>query len=132
MHQVTHLTQLQPLNLCALFLRWTCRVTAEWYWEICAELWLVMADWSLLGNFLEEVQEHSTSIGKVSHKNTHITTHTCTSCMPGSKASDFLCTWEHIHTRNVNQTFIYFHIILFILGIPAPESSYNKQILSLC
>lgn len=27
-----------------------------------------MADWSLLGNFLEEVQEHSTSVGKVSHK----------------------------------------------------------------
>lgn len=24
-----------------------------------------MADWSLLGNFLEEVQEHSTSVGKV-------------------------------------------------------------------
>lgn len=29
-----------------------------------------MADWSLLGNFLEEVQEHSTSVGKVSHKRT--------------------------------------------------------------
>lgn len=28
-----------------------------------------MADWSLLGNFLEEVQEHSTSVGKVWHKN---------------------------------------------------------------
>lgn len=29
-----------------------------------------MADWSLLGNFLEEVQEHSTSVGKVGPEKT--------------------------------------------------------------
>lgn len=38
-----------------------------------------MADWSLLGNFLEEVQEHSTSIGKV-HTHTDAHTQNCTDC----------------------------------------------------
>lgn len=38
--------------------------------------WPTMADWSLLGNFLEEVQEHSTSVGKVWIRRTH-TMHVC-------------------------------------------------------
>ena len=59
-----------------------------------------MADWSLLGNFLEEVQEHSTSIGKVRHISYQ-------AALQQSSAHD-----GQTHTEN--RTLIHFQHVLFI------------------
>lgn len=94
-----------PCALCSSGESCSCRATAERA-EIStgAELWSAMADWSLLGNFLEEVQEHSTSVGKVwhahtsMHENTHVHIHTHAHmwhASPTRHQSDFLCTYTH-------------------------------------
>ncbi|GLD67582.1 gap junction alpha-5 protein [Lates japonicus] len=64
-----------------------------------------MGDWSLLGNFLEEVQEHSTSVGKVWLTILFIfrilVLGTAAESSWGDEQSDFLCDTQQPGCTNV-------------------------------
>ncbi|KAM7385255.1 hypothetical protein PAMP_001344 [Pampus punctatissimus] len=82
-----------------------------------------MADWSLLGNFLEEVQEHSTSIGKVWLTILFIfrilVLGTAAESSWGDEQEDFDCDTEQPGCENVcyDQAFPIAHIRYWVLQI---------------
>lgn len=82
-----------------------------------------MADWSLLGNFLEEVQEHSTSIGKVWLTILFIfrilVLGTAAESSWGDEQSDFLCDTQQPGCTNVcyDSAFPIAHIRYWVLQI---------------
>lgn len=82
-----------------------------------------MADWSLLGNFLEEVQEHSTSVGKVWLTILFIfrilVLGTAAESSWGDEQEDFDCDTEQPGCENVcyDQAFPIAHIRYWVLQI---------------
>ncbi|XP_053730715.1 gap junction alpha-5 protein-like [Synchiropus splendidus] len=82
-----------------------------------------MADWSLLGNFLEEVQEHSTSIGKVWLTILFIfrilVLGTAAESSWGDEQEDFNCDTEQPGCENVcyDRAFPIAHIRYWVLQI---------------
>nr|XP_046194033.1 gap junction alpha-5 protein-like [Oncorhynchus gorbuscha] len=82
-----------------------------------------MGDWSLLGNFLEEVQEHSTSVGKVWLTVLFIfrilVLGTAAESSWGDEQSDFLCDTQQPGCTNVcyDQAFPIAHIRYWVLQI---------------
>ncbi|XP_051561264.1 gap junction alpha-5 protein-like [Myxocyprinus asiaticus] len=82
-----------------------------------------MADWSLLGNFLEEVQEHSTSVGKVWLTILFIfrilVLGTAAESSWGDEQEDFTCDTEQPGCENVcyDQAFPIAHIRYWVLQI---------------
>uniref|UniRef100_A0A667XGE1 Gap junction protein n=1 Tax=Myripristis murdjan TaxID=586833 RepID=A0A667XGE1_9TELE len=82
-----------------------------------------MADWSLLGNFLEEVQEHSTSIGKVWLTILFIfrilVLGTAAESTWGDEQEDFNCDTEQPGCENVcyDRAFPIAHIRYWVLQI---------------
>lgn len=82
-----------------------------------------MGDWSLLGNFLEEVQEHSTSIGKVWLTVLFIfrilVLGTAAESSWGDEQSDFLCDTQQPGCTNVcyDSAFPIAHIRYWVLQI---------------
>ncbi|XP_028291762.1 gap junction protein, alpha 5a [Gouania willdenowi] len=82
-----------------------------------------MGDWSLLGNFLEEVQEHSTSIGKVWLTILFIfrilVLGTAAESSWGDEQSDFLCDTQQPGCTNVcyDSAFPIAHIRYWVLQI---------------
>ncbi|XP_037127238.1 gap junction alpha-5 protein-like [Syngnathus acus] len=82
-----------------------------------------MADWSLLGNFLEEVQEHSTSIGKVWLTILFIfrilVLGTAAESSWGDEQEDFNCDTEQPGCENVcyDKAFPIAHIRYWVLQI---------------
>ncbi|XP_076025474.1 gap junction alpha-5 protein-like [Genypterus blacodes] len=82
-----------------------------------------MADWSLLGNFLEEVQEHSTSVGKVWLTILFIfrilVLGTAAESSWGDEQEDFSCDTEQPGCENVcyDQAFPIAHIRYWVLQI---------------
>ncbi|XP_034408353.1 gap junction alpha-5 protein-like [Cyclopterus lumpus] len=82
-----------------------------------------MADWSLLGNFLEEVQEHSTSVGKVWLTILFIfrilVLGTAAKSSWGDEQEDFNCDTEQPGCENVcyDQAFPIAHIRYWVLQI---------------
>ncbi|XP_069574947.1 gap junction alpha-5 protein-like [Brachyistius frenatus] len=82
-----------------------------------------MADWSLLGNFLEEVQEHSTSIGKVWLTILFIfrilVIGTAAESTWGDEQEDFNCDTEQPGCENVcyDRAFPIAHIRYWVLQI---------------
>ncbi|XP_047457005.1 gap junction protein, alpha 5a [Mugil cephalus] len=82
-----------------------------------------MADWSLLGNFLEEVQEHSTSIGKVWLTILFIfrilVLGTAAESSWGDEQSDFICDTQQPGCTNVcyDSAFPIAHIRYWVLQI---------------
>ncbi|CAN9500193.1 unnamed protein product [Ophioblennius macclurei] len=82
-----------------------------------------MADWSLLGNFLEEVQEHSTSVGKVWLTILFIfrilVLGTAAESSWGDEQEDFNCDTEQPGCENVcyDQAFPIAHIRYWVLQI---------------
>ncbi|XP_071332159.1 gap junction protein, alpha 5a [Trachinotus anak] len=82
-----------------------------------------MGDWSLLGNFLEEVQEHSTSVGKVWLTILFIfrilVLGTAAESSWGDEQSDFLCDTQQPGCTNVcyDSAFPIAHIRYWVLQI---------------
>ncbi|XP_034417531.1 gap junction protein, alpha 5a [Cyclopterus lumpus] len=82
-----------------------------------------MGDWSLLGNFLEEVQEHSTSVGKVWLTVLFIfrilVLGTAAESSWGDEQSDFLCDTQQPGCTNVcyDSAFPIAHIRYWVLQI---------------
>ncbi|XP_035391016.1 gap junction protein, alpha 5b [Electrophorus electricus] len=82
-----------------------------------------MADWSLLGNFLEEVQEHSTSVGKVWLTVLFIfrilVLGTAAESSWGDEQEDFTCDTEQPGCENVcyDRAFPIAHIRFWVLQI---------------
>lgn len=82
-----------------------------------------MADWSLLGNFLEEVQEHSTSVGKVWLTILFIfrilVLGTAAESSWGDEQEDFTCDTEQPGCENVcyDRAFPIAHIRYWVLQI---------------
>ncbi|XP_013880063.1 gap junction alpha-5 protein [Austrofundulus limnaeus] len=82
-----------------------------------------MADWSLLGNFLEEVQEHSTSVGKVWLTILFIfrilVLGTAAESSWGDEQEDFSCDTEQPGCENVcyDRAFPIAHIRYWVLQI---------------
>ncbi|KAJ8388512.1 hypothetical protein AAFF_G00132260 [Aldrovandia affinis] len=82
-----------------------------------------MGDWSLLGNFLEEVQEHSTSVGKVWLTVLFIfrilVLGTAAESSWGDEQSDFMCDTEQPGCENVcyDRAFPIAHIRYWVLQI---------------
>ncbi|KPP73563.1 gap junction alpha-5 protein-like [Scleropages formosus] len=82
-----------------------------------------MGDWSLLGNFLEEVQEHSTSVGKVWLTVLFIfrilVLGTAAESSWGDEQSDFMCDTEQPGCTNVcyDSAFPIAHIRYWVLQI---------------
>ncbi|KAM9341993.1 gap junction protein, alpha 5a [Pholidichthys leucotaenia] len=82
-----------------------------------------MGDWSLLGNFLEEVQEHSTSVGKVWLTILFIfrilVLGTAAESSWGDEQSDFLCDTQQPGCTNVcyDSAFPISHIRYWVLQI---------------
>lgn len=82
-----------------------------------------MADWSLLGNFLEEVQEHSTSVGKVWLTILFIfrilVLGTAAESSWGDEQEDFTCDTEQPGCENVcyDRAFPIAHIRFWVLQI---------------
>uniref|UniRef100_A0A667WI16 Gap junction protein n=1 Tax=Myripristis murdjan TaxID=586833 RepID=A0A667WI16_9TELE len=82
-----------------------------------------MGDWSLLGNFLEEVQEHSTSVGKVWLTVLFIfrilVLGTAAESSWGDEQSDFLCDTQQPGCTNVcyDRAFPIAHIRYWVLQI---------------
>lgn len=82
-----------------------------------------MADWSLLGNFLEEVQEHSTSVGKVWLTILFIfrilVLGTAAESSWGDEQEDFTCDTEQPGCQNVcyDRAFPIAHIRFWVLQI---------------
>ncbi|KAJ8352465.1 hypothetical protein SKAU_G00239410 [Synaphobranchus kaupii] len=82
-----------------------------------------MGDWSLLGNFLEEVQEHSTSVGKVWLTVLFIfrilVLGTAAESSWGDEQSDFMCDTEQPGCENVcyDKAFPIAHIRYWVLQI---------------
>ncbi|KAG9348784.1 hypothetical protein JZ751_029101 [Albula glossodonta] len=82
-----------------------------------------MGDWSLLGNFLEEVQEHSTSVGKVWLTVLFIfrilVLGTAAESSWGDEQSDFMCDTEQPGCENVcyDTAFPIAHIRYWVLQI---------------
>ncbi|XP_076839509.1 gap junction protein, alpha 5b [Brachyhypopomus gauderio] len=82
-----------------------------------------MADWSLLGNFLEEVQEHSTSVGKVWLTVLFIfrilVLGTAAESSWGDEQEDFMCDTEQPGCENVcyDRAFPIAHIRFWVLQI---------------
>lgn len=82
-----------------------------------------MADWSLLGNFLEEVQEHSTSVGKVWLTVLFIfrilVLGTAAESSWGDEQEDFTCDTEQPGCENVcyDRAFPIAHIRYWVLQI---------------
>ncbi|XP_028249461.1 gap junction alpha-5 protein [Parambassis ranga] len=82
-----------------------------------------MGDWSLLGNFLEEVQEHSTSVGKVWLTILFIfrilVLGTAAESSWGDEQSDFLCDTQQPGCTNVcyDRAFPIAHIRYWVLQI---------------
>ncbi|CAF88388.1 unnamed protein product, partial [Tetraodon nigroviridis] len=82
-----------------------------------------MADWSLLGNFLEEVQEHSTSVGKVWLTILFIfrilVLGTAAESSWGDEQEDFNCDTEQPGCENVcyDRAFPIAHIRYWVLQI---------------
>lgn len=82
-----------------------------------------MGDWSLLGNFLEEMQEHSTSIGKVWFTILFIfrilVLGTAAESSWGDEQSDFLCDTQQPGCTNVcyDSAFPIAHIRYWVLQI---------------
>ncbi|XP_010903820.1 gap junction protein, alpha 5a [Esox lucius] len=82
-----------------------------------------MGDWSLLGNFLEEVQEHSTSVGKVWLTVLFIfrilVLGTAAESSWGDEQSDFLCDTQQPGCTNVcyDHAFPIAHIRYWVLQI---------------
>ncbi|XP_030642307.1 gap junction protein, alpha 5a [Chanos chanos] len=82
-----------------------------------------MGDWSLLGNFLEEVQEHSTLVGKVWLTVLFIfrimVLGTAAESSWGDEQSDFICDTKQPGCTNVcyNQAFPIAHIRYWVLQI---------------
>ncbi|KAK7901790.1 hypothetical protein WMY93_018559 [Mugilogobius chulae] len=82
-----------------------------------------MADWSLLGNFLEEVQEHSTSVGKVWLTILFIfrilVLGTAAESSWGDEQEDFNCDTEQPGCENVcyDKAFPIAHIRYWVLQI---------------
>lgn len=82
-----------------------------------------MADWTLLGNFLEEVQEHSTSVGKVWLTILFIfrilVLGTAAESSWGDEQSDFLCDTQQPGCTNVcyDSAFPIAHIRYWVLQI---------------
>ncbi|XP_075963202.1 gap junction alpha-5 protein-like [Anarhichas minor] len=82
-----------------------------------------MGDWSLLGNFLEEVQEHSTSVGKVWLTVLFIfrilVLGTAAESSWGDEQSDFLCDTKQPGCTNVcyDNAFPIAHIRYWVLQI---------------
>ncbi|KAK3510634.1 hypothetical protein QTP70_011892 [Hemibagrus guttatus] len=96
--------------------------------EVCAgekrnEADLPMADWTLLGNFLEEVQEHSTSVGKVWLTILFIfrilVLGTAAESSWGDEQEDFTCDTEQPGCENVcyDRAFPIAHIRFWVLQI---------------
>lgn len=83
----------------------------------------VMGDWSLLGNFLEEVQEHSTSVGKVWLTILFIfrilVLGTAAESSWGDEQSDFMCDTQQPGCTNVcyDRAFPIAHIRYWVLQI---------------
>ncbi|KAK3529882.1 hypothetical protein QTP86_007203 [Hemibagrus guttatus] len=84
---------------------------------------LPMADWTLLGNFLEEVQEHSTSVGKVWLTILFIfrilVLGTAAESSWGDEQEDFTCDTEQPGCENVcyDRAFPIAHIRFWVLQI---------------
>ncbi|XP_017325666.1 gap junction protein, alpha 5a [Ictalurus punctatus] len=82
-----------------------------------------MGDWSLLGNFLEEVQEHSTSVGKVWLTILFIfrilVLGTAAESSWGDEQSDFMCDTQQPGCTNVcyDRAFPIAHIRYWVLQI---------------
>ncbi|XP_051998713.1 gap junction alpha-5 protein-like [Xyrauchen texanus] len=82
-----------------------------------------MGDWSVLGNFLEEVQEHSTSVGKVWLTVLFIfrilVLGTAAESSWGDEQSDFMCDTKQPGCTNVcyDQAFPIAHIRYWVLQI---------------
>ncbi|XP_066542471.1 gap junction protein, alpha 5a [Hoplias malabaricus] len=82
-----------------------------------------MGDWSLLGNFLEEVQEHSTSVGKVWLTVLFIfrilVLGTAAESSWGDEQSDFMCDTQQPGCTNVcyDRAFPIAHIRYWVLQI---------------
>ncbi|KAJ8282280.1 hypothetical protein COCON_G00047990 [Conger conger] len=82
-----------------------------------------MGDWSLLGNFLEEVQEHSTSVGKVWLTVLFIfrilVLGTAAESSWGDEQSDFMCDTDQPGCENVcyDRAFPIAHIRYWVLQI---------------
>lgn len=82
-----------------------------------------MGDWSLLGNFLEEVQEHSTSVGKVWLTVLFIfrilVLGTAAESSWGDEQSDFMCDTQQPGCENVcyDSAFPIAHIRFWVLQI---------------
>lgn len=85
--------------------------------------WVVMGDWTLLGNFLEEVQEHSTSVGKIWLTILFIfrilVLGTAAESSWGDEQSDFLCDTQQPGCTNVcyDRAFPIAHIRYWVLQI---------------
>ncbi|CDQ80484.1 unnamed protein product [Oncorhynchus mykiss] len=100
-----------------------------------------MADWSLLGNFLEEVQEHSTSVGKVWLTILFIfrilVLGTAAESSWGDEQEDFTCDTEQPGCENVcyDTAFPIAHIrywVLQIVFVSTPSLIYMGHAMHTC
>uniref|UniRef100_A0A8C2JS57 Gap junction protein, alpha 5b n=1 Tax=Cyprinus carpio TaxID=7962 RepID=A0A8C2JS57_CYPCA len=100
-----------------------------------------MADWSLLGNFLEEVQEHSTSVGKVWLTILFIfrilVLGTAAESSWGDEQEDFTCDTEQPGCENVcyDRAFPIAHIrfwVLQIVFVSTPSLIYMAHAMAHC
>ncbi|XP_052459318.1 gap junction alpha-5 protein-like [Carassius gibelio] len=97
-----------------------------------------MADWTLLGNFLEEVQEHSTSVGKVWLTILFIfrilVLGTAAESSWGDEQEDFTCDTEQPGCENVcyDRAFPIAHIrfwVLQIVFVSTPSLIYMAHVM---